>query len=57
MDEYKIVQLLHNYKCYGVDQSRFRKLLQSSAKNLKNNFPKTTRSFLPAVQFVSSLNV
>ena len=57
MDEYKIVQLLHNYKCYGVDQSRFRKLLQSSAKNLKNNFPKMTRSFLPAVQFVSSLNV
>ena len=57
LHENEIVQLLHNYKCYGVDQSRFRKLLESSAKNVKNNYSKTTPSFLPAVQFVTSLNV
>ena len=37
MHEKEIVQLLHNYKFYEVDQSRFRKPLQSSAKNVKNN--------------------
>ena len=53
----EIVQLLSNYKCDGVDQSVSRRLLQSSVKNVKNNYPKTTRSFLPAVQFVTSLNI
>ena len=56
LNENEIVQLLHNYKCYGVDQSRFRKPLQSSIKNVKNNYLKTTRSFLPVVKFVASLN-
>ena len=28
-----------------------------SAKNVKNNYCKTIRSFLPAVQFVAGLNV
>ena len=53
----EIVQLLHNYKCYRVDQSRFRKPSQSSAQNVKNNYPKKTRSLSPDVQFVTSLNV
>ena len=39
LHEKDIVQLLLNYKYYSVDQSRFRKLLQSSVKNLKDNFP------------------
>ena len=43
LNENEIMQLLHNYKRYGVDQSRFRKPLQSSNKNIKNNYPKTTR--------------
>ena len=55
--ENEVVQLLHNYKCYGVEQSHFRKSLKSSAKNVNNNHRETTRSFLPAVQFVNSLNV
>ena len=42
LQENEIVQLLHNYKCYGSDQSRFRKPSESSAKNIKNNYPKTT---------------
>ena len=44
LHENEIVQLLHNYKCYGVDQSRFRRPLQSSDKNVKNNYPKKTVS-------------
>ena len=32
-------------------------ILESSAKNVKNNYRKTTRSFLPAAQFVTTLNV
>ena len=56
LHEIEIVQLLHNHKYYGVDQSRFAKPLESSAKNIMNNYPKTTRSFLPAVQFVTNLN-
>ena len=51
----EIIQLLHNYKCYGVDQSRFRKPSQSSAKNVKNNYPKKTRSFSPDVQFITTV--
>ena len=43
LHENEIVQLLHNHKCYGVDQSRFRKPLKSSQKNVKNNYLKTTR--------------
>ena len=35
LHENEIVQLLHNHKCSGVDQSRFRKPLQSSHKNIK----------------------
>ena len=57
LHENEIAQLLHNYKCYGVDQSHFRKPLQSSAKNVQNNYFENTRSFLPAVQFVTGLNV
>ena len=55
--ENKIVQLLHNIKCYGAEQRNSRKPLKSSAKNVKSNYRKTTRSFLPAVQFATSLNV
>ena len=43
LHENEIVQLLHNYKCYGVQQSRFRKPLQSSVKNVKNNDLKNER--------------
>ena len=57
LHENEIVQLLHNYKSYGIEYSHFRKLLNSSAMNVKNNYRKTTRSFLPAAQFVTSLNV
>ena len=57
LHENKIRQLLHNYKCYGVDQGRYRKPLQSSAKNVKSNYLKKAGSFLLAVQFVTSLNV
>ena len=46
LHENEIVQLLHNYKCYGVDQTRFRKALKSSVK---------TRSFLLVIQFVANL--
>ena len=56
LHENKIRQLLHNYKCYGVDQGRYRKPLQSSAKSVKSNYLKAG-SFLLAVQFVTSLNV
>ena len=56
LHENEIVQLFHSYKCYGIDQSRFRKPLQSSTNDVKNNYPKTTRSFLPTAQFVTSLN-
>ena len=56
LHENEIVQLLHNYKCYGVVLSCFKKPLQSSAKKVKSNYPKTTRSFLPVVQFVTTLN-
>ena len=56
LHEKEIVQLLLNCKCYGVALIRFRKPLQSSAKKVKNIDPETTRSFLPAVQFVASLN-
>ena len=52
----EIAQLLHNYKCYAVGQRRFRKLSQSSAKNVKNNYREKTRSFLPVVQIVTSFN-
>ena len=51
LNEKEIVQLIHNYKCYDVDQNHFRTPLKSSAKNMKNNYPKTTRSFLPPIQF------
>ena len=57
LQENDIVQLLHNYKCYGVEQSHFRKPLKSSAKNVNNSYRKTTRSYLPDVQFVTILNV
>ena len=53
----EILQLLHNCKCYGADRSYFRRPLQSSVKNVKNNYLKTTRSFLRVVKFVTSLNV
>ena len=56
LHENEIVQLLYNYKCYKIDQNHFRKPLQSSAKNVKNNYPKTFLSFLTTVQFVTSLN-
>ena len=54
--ENETVQLLHNCKCYGVVLSPSRKPLQSSAKKVKKIYPKTTRSFLSVVQFVTSLN-
>ena len=57
LHEKQIEQLLHNYKCYDVNQSRFWRLLKSSAKNVKNNYPKRIPSFLPAFQFVTSLSV
>ena len=57
LHENGIVQLLHNYKSYGIDQSHFRKPIRSSAKNVKNNYLKKTRLLLPAVQFLTSLNV
>ena len=57
LHENEIVQLLHDDKCYGVEQSNFGKPSKSSAKNVNNNHRKTTRSFLPTVQFVTSLNV
>ena len=56
LHENEIVELLHNCKCYGVALSLFRKPLQSSAKKVKKTHPKTIRSFLPVVQFVTSLN-
>ena len=56
LHENEIPQLLHNYKCYGVDQSRFRKPLQSSVKNVKKNYLKTTRSFFLVAKFVTCLN-
>ena len=56
LHENEIGKLLHNYKCYGVEQSRFRKSSQSSAKNINNNYPEKTHSFLPAVQVLTSLN-
>ena len=52
----KIARLLHNYKCYGVEQRRFRKLSQSSVKNVKNNYREKIRSFLPVVQILTSFN-
>ena len=52
----EIVQLLYNYKCYSVDQNLSRKPLQSTVKNVKNNYRKNNRSFLPAIQTVTSLN-
>ena len=56
LHENEIVQLLYNYICYGTDESCFRKPSQSSAKNVKKNYPKTMLSFLPAVQILTSLN-
>ena len=56
LHENEIVQLLHNCKCYGIVLSRFKKPSQSSSKKVKSNYPKTTRSFLLVVQFVTSLN-
>ena len=50
LHENKIAQLLHNCKCYGVDQNHFRKHLQSSAKNVKYNYAKTTQ-YLGMYQF------
>ena len=38
LHENGIVQLLHNYKCYSVVISHFRKPLQSCAKKVKNNY-------------------
>ena len=35
----------------------FNKGLTEFCKNIKNNYSKMTRSFLPAVQFVTSLDV
>ena len=57
LHENEIVQVFHNYKCYGVEQRHFRHPLKSSAKNVKNNYRKTNRSFLPAVQYITGLNV
>ena len=51
LHENEIVQLLHNYKCYGFDQNRFRRPLQNFAKNVKNNYPKRP------VQFYGSFNL
>ena len=45
LNEKEIVQFLQNCKCYDVDQSHFRKLWQSYAKNVRNNCPKPTRLF------------
>ena len=56
LHENEIVRLLHNYKCYGFEQSHFRKPSRSSAKNVKNNYTEKTRSFLRAVQILTSLN-
>ena len=53
----EIVQLLHIYKCHGVDQSRFKKPLQSSATKVKNNYSEKTCPFSPDVQFVTSLKL
>ena len=39
-------KILHSYKCYGVDQTDFRKPLQSSTKNMKKKYPKRTHSFV-----------
>ena len=57
LHENEIVQVFHNYKCYGVEQRNFRHPLKSSARNVKNNYRKTNRSFLPAVQDITGLNV
>ena len=45
LNENEIVQFLQNCKCYDVDQSHFRKPWKSSAKNIRNKCPKSTRSF------------
>ena len=59
-------RLLHETRWYNhfiitnamvLTKAVLRKPLQSSAKNLKNNYGIKTRSFLPAVQSVTSLNV
>ena len=49
--------IIPNYKCHGIDQSCLKMPSQSSAKNIKKNCPRKTRSFLLMVQFVASLNV
>ena len=51
LNEQEIVQLIHNYKCYGVEQSHFRKPLKRSTINLKKSYRKTTRLFLIMVSF------
>ena len=43
LHENEIAKYIHNCKCYGVSQIHFIKPLQSSAKTVKNNYPKTTR--------------
>ena len=57
LHENDILQLLPNYKCYGIEQSSFTKHFNISAKNVNNNYRKTTGSFLPAAQVITSLNV
>lgn len=50
---------LHNCQYSGVNESYFRKPLQSPAKNMKNNYPKTTHLFFtspPIFKSVKSLN-
>ena len=57
LHKHEIVQLLHNYKFYDVEQSHFGKPFCQERKNVKNNYRKTVRSLLPAVQFVTGSKV
>ena len=55
LHENEIVQLLHNYKCNGVNQSRLRNPLQSSVKNVRTITLKRTVYFYPLFKVVTSL--
>ena len=57
LHKHEIVQLPHNYKFYDVDQSDFGKPFCQESKNVKNNYRKTVRSLLLAVQFVTGSKV
>ena len=50
LHEQEIMQSFPDYKFYGIEQSHFR---HCSVKNVKNNYRKKIRSFLPVVQFVT----